>query len=73
MQFYSVDTNTIYPPCLEIKWNDQVFNAGNLSPITTSNFYASLDNNPGIFYTDSVDWKISFSKIVLEDCCTSPI
>ena len=55
MQFYSVDTNTIYPPCLEIKWNDQVFNAGNLSPITTSNFYASLDNNPGIFYTDSVN------------------
>jgi hypothetical protein len=55
MQFYSVDTNTIYPPCLEIKWNDQVFDTGSLSPITTSNFYASLDNNPGIFYTDSVN------------------
>jgi hypothetical protein len=22
MQFYSVDTNTIYPPILEIKWDD---------------------------------------------------
>jgi hypothetical protein len=55
MQFYSVDTNTIYPPCLEIKWNDQVYNAGDLLPITTSNFYASLDNNPGVFYTDSVN------------------
>ena len=55
MQFYSVDTNTIYPPCLEIKWNDQVFNTGSLSPITTSNFYASLDNNPGIFYSNSVN------------------
>jgi len=55
MQFYSVDTNTIYPPCLEIKWNDQIYDSGSLSPITTSNFYASLDNNPGIFYTDSVN------------------
>jgi hypothetical protein len=64
MQFYSVDTNTIYPPCLEIKWNDQVFNTGSLSPITTSNFYASLDNNPGVFYTDSVN---RFSINVRED------
>ena len=55
MQFYSVDTNTIYPPCLELKWDDQVFNTGSLSPITTSNFYASLDNNPGIFYSNSVN------------------
>jgi hypothetical protein len=55
MQFYSVDTNTIYPPCLELKWNDQVFNTGSLLPITTSNFYASLDNNPGIFYSNSVN------------------
>ena len=55
MQFYSVDTNTIYPPCLEIKWNDQVFNTGSLLPITTSNFYASLDNNPGVFYLNSVN------------------
>ena len=55
MQFYSVDTNTIYPPCLEIKWDDQVYDSGSLSPITTSNFYASLDNNPGVFYTDSVN------------------
>lgn len=55
MQFYSVDTNTIYPPCLEIKWNDQVFNTGSLLPITNSNFYASLDNNPGIFAPESVN------------------
>lgn len=55
MQFYSVDTNTIYPPCLEIKWDDQVFNTGSLLPITNSNFYASLDNNPGVFYKDSIN------------------
>lgn len=55
MQFYSVDTNTIYPPCLEIKWDDQEFDTGSLSPITTSNFYASLDNNPGIFAPESIN------------------
>jgi hypothetical protein len=55
MQFYSVDTNTIYPPCLEIKWEDQVFETGSLLPITTSNFYASLDNNPGIFAPESIN------------------
>ena len=55
MQFYSVDTNTIYPPCLEIKWNDQVFDTGSLLPITTSNFYASLDNNPGVFVPESIN------------------
>jgi hypothetical protein len=55
MQFYSVDTNTIYPPCLEIKWDDQIFDTGSLSPITTSNFYASLDNNPGVFYLNSIN------------------
>jgi hypothetical protein len=55
MQFYSVDTNTIYPPCLEIKWEDQAFETGSLLPITTSNFYASLDNNPGIFNPKSIN------------------
>lgn len=55
MQFYSIDTNTIYPPCLEIKWNDQVFDTGSLLPITTSNLFIGLDNNPGIFYQNSVN------------------
>jgi hypothetical protein len=55
MQFYSIDTNTIYPPCLEIKWDDQVFDTGSLLPIINSNFYSSLDNNPGVFYKDSIN------------------
>jgi hypothetical protein len=28
MQYYSVDTNTIYPPQLEIRWDDFVWNTG---------------------------------------------
>ena len=55
MQFYSVDTNTIYPPVLEIKWDDQSFETGSLPPIQTTDFYAALDSNPGLFYSESVN------------------
>ena len=55
MQFYSVDTNTIYPPTLEISWDDQSFTTGSLNEIYTTDFFASLDSNPGIFYSESVN------------------
>ena len=55
MQFYSVDTNTIYPPALEIKWNDHSFITGSLPPIQTSDLFVALDNNPGIFYEESIN------------------
>ena len=55
MQFYSVDTNTIYPPCLEIKWDDQIFETGSLPPIQTTDLFVALDSNPGIFYSESIN------------------
>ena len=55
MQFYSVDTNTIYPPALEIKWDDSSFETGNLPPIQTTDLYVALDSNPGVFYEESVN------------------
>lgn len=55
LQYYSVDTNTIYPPVLEIKWDDQTFNPGGLPPLTTSDMFVALDNNPGVFYSESVN------------------
>jgi len=55
MQFYSVDTNTIYPPQLEIKWDDQSFETGSLPPIQTTDMYVALDSNPGIFYSESIN------------------
>jgi len=27
-QFFSMDTHTVYPPCLEMKWDDSVYNTG---------------------------------------------
>lgn len=55
MQFYSVDTNTIYPPVLEIKWDDSSFETGSLNEISTSDLFVSLDSNPGVFNLDSVN------------------
>ena len=55
IQFYSVDTNTIYPPNLEIKWDDQEFQTGNLPPIETADLYIALDSNPGVFYSESIN------------------
>ncbi len=55
LKFYSVDTNTIYPPQLEIKWRDYVFNTGSLDVINTPDLYVALDNNQGTFYSQSIN------------------
>jgi len=55
MQFYSVDTNTIYPPQLELKWDDQSFLTGSLKEITTPDLHVSVNNNPGTFNINSIN------------------
>tara|TARA_R110000803_G_scaffold67767_4_gene129528 strand:+ start:2549 stop:3976 length:1428 start_codon:yes stop_codon:yes gene_type:complete len=55
IQFYSVDTNTIYPPVLEIKWDDFSFIPGSLPALKTADLFVALDNNPGVFYSESVN------------------
>jgi hypothetical protein len=54
LKYFSVDTHTIYPPQLEFKWDDFKWETGSLSVITGSNIYASLDNNPGFFFSESI-------------------
>jgi len=55
IKFFSVDTNTIYPPQLEFRWNDFVYETGSLNEIDTSDIFLSIDNNPGTFYSSSVN------------------
>ncbi len=55
MQFYSIDTNTIYPPQLEIKWRDYKYDKGGLSTINTPDLYLAIDNNQGVFYSESIN------------------
>ena len=57
-KYYSVDTNTIYPPCLEFRWRDyQSVLTGSLtgSIVTTSDIKMSLSQNSGIFYPTSIN------------------
>lgn len=46
-QFFSVDTHTIYPPTLEIKWDDAIYNTGSLSVISNNDNVITLANNLG--------------------------
>ena len=57
MQYFSVDTNTIYPPELEFRWDDSVWNTGSSTTqvLDQQNLYISLAENPGIFYSESVN------------------
>ena len=58
MQFYSVDTNTIYPPQLEFKWRDYssvLTGSATASIVDTTNLISSLAENPGIFTPQSVN------------------
>jgi hypothetical protein len=54
-KYFSVDTHTIYPPCLEFRWDDFIYNTGSLSVINSSNINISLNNNKGEFQLDSVN------------------
>lgn len=56
LKFYSIDTNTIYPPELQFMWEDYQFNTGSSSTtiIGTSELIASLDNNPSTFRSGSI-------------------
>jgi hypothetical protein len=53
-KYFSDNTHTIYPPCLEIRWDDSVYNTGSLSVITSDLFVPSLGNNKGEYQQDSV-------------------
>jgi hypothetical protein len=55
LKYFSRDTHTIYPPCLELKWNDSTYNTGSLSLLTTTPAVVAIDNNPGVFYPESIN------------------
>lgn len=54
-KYFSTDTHTIYPPCLEFRWNDFTYNTGSLSVVTSDNIVITLSNNKGEFQEDSVN------------------
>ena len=67
IKYYSVDTNTIYPPQLEFSWVDYstiLIGSQTGSIVTTSNLKLALNENPGIFYPNSVNrFRINVSPL----------
>jgi hypothetical protein len=53
-KYFSANTHTIYPPCLEIRWNDWIYNTGSLSVATSPNIVATLDNNQSEYQQGSI-------------------
>jgi hypothetical protein len=54
LKYFSSNTHTIYPPCLEIRWDDWIYNTGSLSVATSPNIITTLANNQSEYQQDSV-------------------
>ena len=57
VKYFSIDTHTIYPPQLEFKWDDFIYDTGSSSNtvIDTTHMVATLAHNKGTFRRDSVE------------------
>jgi len=57
LKYFSVDTNTIYPPALQISWNDFSFQTGSSTQTILNTLPATitLAQNPGVFYSESIN------------------
>ena len=72
LQYYSMDTHTIYPPCIDFKWNDFTYNTSSTVPLlNTPQAYLSIANNNGFFYSSSVqqfrvDCRPQFPPIIFQ-------
>ncbi len=53
-KYFTSNTHTIYPPCLEIRWVDVAYNPNTGSVITGSNVVVNIANNKGEYQQDSV-------------------
>jgi hypothetical protein len=54
LKYFSDNTHTIYPPCLEIRWDDSSYSPGALQQVTTNLFIATMGENKGEFRQDSI-------------------
>jgi hypothetical protein len=54
LKYFSVDTSTIYPPQLEIRWDDFIRETGSLTEVTTAETVVTLSNNSDNYNPDTV-------------------
>lgn len=53
-KYFSGNTHTIYPPCLEFRWNDFIYNTGSLTVVSSPSIVTTLGNNQGTYQQGSV-------------------
>lgn len=55
-KFFSIDTHTIYPPLLEFRWNDFIYNTGSSANtiLSTPQSFISIYNNEQTYYSGSI-------------------
>jgi len=46
LNYFSGDTHTIFPPCLEMRWDDSSYSTGSLQMVDNSNTVLNIANNP---------------------------
>jgi len=54
LKYFSENTHTIYPPCLEFRWDDSVYSTGSLSVINSNQVVVSIPNNINEYNQDSI-------------------
>jgi len=57
LKYFSVDTNTIYPPALQFSWDDFTWNTGSSTQTILNSLPATVNvaQNAGVFYSESVN------------------
>ena len=54
LKYFSGHTHTIYPPSLDIAWDDSSFSTGSLTVVTSSYYNVVINNNKAEYQQDSV-------------------
>lgn len=62
LNYFSNDTHTIYPPTLEIRWDDSDYVPGDLEIINNSNTVITLGNNLGSFNRNTEKYKFRINS-----------
>jgi hypothetical protein len=57
IKYYSIDTNTIYPPHLEFRFDDYIFNTGSSTNVilNSDEAFMSIFNNKDKYYSGSIE------------------
>jgi hypothetical protein len=62
LNYFSNDTHTIYPPTLELRWDDSVYRTGSLQEIQDSYSIVTLANNMGKYNVNTEKYRFRINS-----------